>query len=232
MTNGAAKGNAIQLGYFLIAFFTIWSIRATVLSVIDERIDSPVALALYSNLVKLLIWVVPTILFVWRYRSTSPLAYLGIFVAPNLRTWLDCTGGIILFLGATLALETLFGHKAISTFPLFSRPMEILLLQFCITPLLEEVLFRGFLLRELLALVPRLLAYLTNSALFVGVHLPYWLYHTDTAPAVLINSGGVFVFSMVACWLYERSRAIWPPVLAHVANNMLAAMLVGPVLVK
>jgi len=45
--------------------------------------------------------------------------------------------------------------------------------------------------------------------------------------AVLADAGGVFVFGLVAGWLYLKSSSIWPPTVAHIANNLLAALLVA-----
>lgn len=44
---------------------------------------------------------------------------------------------------------------------------------------------------------------------------------------MLANATGVLIFSLVAGWLYLRSGSIWPPSLAHVANNCVAALLVA-----
>ena len=68
-------------------------------------------------------------------------------------------------------------------------------------------------------------ANLLTSLLFVGVHLPYWLTHEGFTINVLTNSVGVFIFSLVAGWLYLRSASLWPPTLAHIANNFVSALL-------
>jgi membrane protease YdiL (CAAX protease family) len=122
--------------------------------------------------------------------------------------------------------ETTFGGKALSANRLSSVPTAILLLQFVISPLLEEILFRGLLMKELLVLLPTYLASPVNSLLFVAVHLPYWLFHGGATQAIAANAVGVFLFSLLACWLFAKSSSIWPPVAAHLANNLLSASLV------
>ena len=82
-------------------------------------------------------------------------------------------------------------------------------------------------MKEFLTLLPTSLAILLTSLLFVGVHLPYWLSHGGPTPAMLTNAIGVFVFSLLACWLYAKSASIWPPTLAHIANNLLSSLLVN-----
>jgi membrane protease YdiL (CAAX protease family) len=68
---------------------------------------------------------------------------------------------------------------------------------------------------------------LLTSLLFVAIHLPFWLSHGGLSGALLTNAGGVFIFSLLAGWLYLDSSSIWPPTLAHIANNCLAIVLIG-----
>ena len=44
---------------------------------------------------------------------------------------------------------------------------------------------------------------------------------------MMTNAGGVFVFSVVACWMAAKAASIWPSTVAHVANNVLSSMLVA-----
>ena len=64
-----------------------------------------------------------------------------------------------------------------------------------------------------------------TSLLFAAIHLPYWLSRGGFTPAMMANVLGVFLFSLIAGWLYAKSRSIWPPTLAHILNNLLSAML-------
>jgi hypothetical protein len=82
--------------------------------------------------------------------------------------------------------------KSFSTVGLSSLPVTLWLLQLVLSPLLEELLFRGFVMKELLALLPVYLAIALTSLLFVGVHLPYWLSHGGATRAMMTKAGGVF----------------------------------------
>lgn len=227
MTVAFSRSPAVQLSLFIAVFFAVWSVRATLLTAIDEQIRSPFYLAIYSNLVKFLIWVVSAAFFVSRFRAAAPIAYLGVSAFPRARTWLLSFVVITTYLAVIVFVETVAGSKQFSASAVISLPLALFLLQFCITPILEEVLFRGFVLKELLALLPSVTAILISSLLFALIHLPYWLSHAGATPAVLLNFGGVFVFGLLAGWLYARSVSIWPSVLAHMANNLLAVMLVA-----
>ena len=81
-----------------------------------------------------------------------------------------------------------------------------------LAPFAEEVFFRGFLLA---ALVPSLGSYramVVSSALFAASH---------GVVAVMLP---LFITGMLLAWLYVKTRSIWPPVAAHVLQNMLALM--------
>jgi membrane protease YdiL (CAAX protease family) len=74
-------------------------------------------------------------------------------------------------------------------------------------PLLEEMLFRGVILRGFLRRYTRSFSILWSAALFAIAHLN--LYQAATALAL----------GIVAGWLYERCRSLWPCILLHAAYN-------------
>ena len=146
---------------------------------------------------------------------------------PSIRQWVLCLIVTGLFLGAVVGFEIVLGSKALSlTVRSFSLTIAGLLFTF-VSPLLEEILFRGLLLKELSGLLPGWGGNLLTSLLFVGIHLPFWLSHGRLTEAMLANAIGVLFFGLVAGWLYLQSASIWPPLLAHIANNCVAALLVA-----
>src|SRR6266576_7101476 len=229
MPNQCASANrrlaSLHLIVFLVVFFDVWTFRATLFFAVDESIASPTARAAYSNLLKLLLWVLPAAAFGYWLRSTPPAKYLGVSVMPSLRNWLMCLAATFIFLLAVTLFTLTLGRKSFSAVSLASLPTVLGLLQFVISPLLEELLFRGMVMKELMTLLPTYLATVLTSLLFVGIHLPFWLSHGGPTPAILTNAIGVFAFSILACWLYAKSASIWPPTLAHIANNLLSSVL-------
>jgi membrane protease YdiL (CAAX protease family) len=74
-------------------------------------------------------------------------------------------------------------------------------------PVLEEILFRGVILRGFLRQYSRTFAILWSAALFAVAH--FNVYQLATALAV----------GIVAGWLYERCRSLWPCILLHASYN-------------
>ncbi|HET9446709.1 MAG TPA: CPBP family intramembrane glutamic endopeptidase, partial [Steroidobacteraceae bacterium] len=70
-----------------------------------------------------------------------------------------------------------------------------------------EMLFRGVMLRAFLRQYSRTFAILWSATLFGVAHLN--LYQMVTALAI----------GIVAGWLYERCRSLWPCILLHAAYN-------------
>jgi len=118
-----------------------------------------------------------------------------------LRPWLECLAVTTAFLAAVAAFELLVGGKRLAAAAPLATPV--------------------------LAATSAGTASVVTSLLFVGVHLLFWLLHRGASDAVAADAVGVFLFSLLACWLYARSSSAWPPTFAHVANNLLAGLLRG-----
>ncbi|BFI95703.1 MAG: hypothetical protein RSP_12130 [Rhodanobacter sp.] len=86
-----------------------------------------------------------------------------------------------------------------------------------IGPVVEELLFRGVLLSALLRRLRSPGAMLASAALFALVHLPdlHWLWYALPNLALL---------GVVLAWLRLRSGSLWPSVIAHGCNNLLAML--------
>jgi uncharacterized protein len=215
-----------QLLLFVSVFFLIWSLRATVFYFIDESIGSYVYRTTYSTLIKTLLWLVPAIGFVYLCRRPPSSEYLGISEIGDEKAWRDSLMLTAVFLGSVAVFEIGAGRRVFSFNEIALVPVGLFLLSFLIAPLVEEILFRGLLMKEFLKYFRPALAILINSLLFMGIHLPFWISMQGLTPEVLQNAIGVFIFSVIACVLYARSRSVWPPTIAHIGNNLLAMMLV------
>ncbi len=76
-----------------------------------------------------------------------------------------------------------------------------------IAPFLEEMFFRGILLRGFLGHYSPLNAILLSSLLFAAAHLNF--YQVPTA----------FVIGCFFGWLFYLCQSVWPCIIGHAANN-------------
>ena len=76
-----------------------------------------------------------------------------------------------------------------------------------LAPFLEEMLFRGIILRSFLHQYSRTASILGSSLLFGVAHLNIYQFVT------------AFIAGIVLGWLYERTRSLWPCILLHAAGN-------------
>ena len=84
-------------------------------------------------------------------------------------------------------------------------------------PLVEELLFRGVLLSALLQRWHAGRAVTFSALAFALVHLPGLQYQWYALP-------GLALLALVLGWLRLRSGSIWPAVVAHGVNNLLAVL--------
>jgi membrane protease YdiL (CAAX protease family) len=75
-------------------------------------------------------------------------------------------------------------------------------------PLLEEILFRGFLFRLLIKKYDMFTAVVSSSLIFAVYH--------GLEKGSLIN---MVIFSLVACYVYNKSQSIWASIVMHSVNN-------------
>ncbi len=225
--SNATRRSTNELILFIACFFAVWTVRATYLYAIDDAIASEGLRTVYSVTVKLLLWAAPACGFAYWVRRASPLRYLGLSVMSSARQWALYLVVIAAFLGAMVGFETVAGGKGLSLAGLSLRITLPGLLAAVVAPVIEELLFRGLFLKELAGLLPRWGANLLTALLFAAIHLPFWLSHGGLSSAVGARAAGVFIFGLLAGWLYLRSSSIWPSSVAHIANNCIAALLGG-----
>ena len=88
----------------------------------------------------------------------------------------------------------------------------------CFAPLIEELLFRGFLNNLLRGKVNTFVRMSIVSILFVAVHFPYYIQNWIQFLAYLINSIVLFL-------VYERRRSLFDVILLHSLFNGLLVIL-------
>ena len=215
------RGGQVGLGILLVVIFLI-PVTAVAVGIDHwmERYDEATIAWVGVHLMGLAIIAVVWRLGIRRYRA--PLSVLGLVPAgfPSAQTVLMTFG----ILGASLAFTVVYAAlMELIDLEIFSPPdipsdiafpgvaavftFQALAL---VTPLTEELFFRGFIFA---GLIPRMgvgWAIVASAAVFSLFHL---------AVGVLIP---IFVTGLLLGWLYYRTGSLWPCVLAHAGQNALA----------
>ena len=84
-----------------------------------------------------------------------------------------------------------------------------LLLSLFLAPVVEEVVFRGFIFRALYERLHMIVAAGASALLFAAIHLPW-------QPEALV---GLFLLGMVTAYTYRATRSVWPGIIAHAGYN-------------
>ncbi|WP_077399142.1 CPBP family intramembrane glutamic endopeptidase [Cellulophaga omnivescoria] len=82
-----------------------------------------------------------------------------------------------------------------------------------IAPLFEELIFRGFIFKYLKKKYSFLLSAIISSVFFSVIHLN---------PTRMLS---VFVFGIICCFLYDRTKNIFFPILFHIVFNISSLIL-------
>ena len=164
--------------------------------------------------------------FMGARRAASPARALGLAMP---RTSLGMSAALALAALAASILATYVYGLVVDSLGLESlRPPEIedgtifpgigilLTLQALavVTPLSEEVLFRGFVLRGLLQSIGAGPAVVASALLFSVLHLE---------PRVMVP---IFITGLALGLLYVRTGSVWPCIAAHAGQNCLALLAV------
>jgi membrane protease YdiL (CAAX protease family) len=86
----------------------------------------------------------------------------------------------------------------------------------------EEVTFRGLILRLLEACTSSGRAQVLCAGLFVLVHLPAW-WSMGMRVELVVMGAALFVLALLLGWLARRTGTIWLSTLLHVLNNAFAS---------
>jgi membrane protease YdiL (CAAX protease family) len=209
---------------FVALFVVVWTIRATVGFEIDRALD-PAFSKLYSNAVKLALWVVPAAAFAYGIRGESRLASLRLGVPPA-RT-LPLTTGLIVAYLTGVAIDVARKHGL--TLSEFGAALAQRGLGAFVGGLpsafAEEALFRGLVLTELGERTSFWPANLLSGVLFVAMHWPHRIWRDGLSGSVFADAPALLAIALALGFVARRSGSIWPAVVFHAANNALSGVL-------
>ena len=214
-------GGQIVAGIILVlrSLFTAALVASIIASLYPEQED---AVATWISVHLMALAIVSTIWFLGLRHSGNPLAVLGLsgIRLPRITTVLLMAGVLATSLIATslyagivdwLDVEILIPPEGASDI-FFDGPATLLTFQALafITPMSEEVFFRGFIFGGLLPRLGPWRAIVASALIFSAFHLSL---------GVVIP---IFITGFLLAWVYWRTSSLWAAIGAHAGQNALA----------
>jgi membrane protease YdiL (CAAX protease family) len=161
--------------------------------------DATLTYALLNLGLRLLIWVLPVLLYLRYVDRVEPFGYLGlrrhvgrgVAVAAGV-TALNLLGSIARFGPPHPVAQSITWNSVLGT---------SLLVGF-----IEEIPYRGFILQKLAERIDFWLANAITSLLFVAIHVPGWIVLHALA---VQKAGGILVFGAVMAAVFRWSASLW-----------------------
>lgn len=214
-------GWQIAAGIILVMFFLFSAAALAPVfgTLYPEQKD---AVATWVSVHLMAVAIVATVWYFGLRHSRYPLVLLRLSRVkwPRKRTVLLMLGAMATSLIATSVYAGIVGWLGLdklSTPPvdsgiLFDGPLILLTFQALafITPMSEELFFRGFIFRGLMPRVGPWVAIAASAAVFSAFHLSI---------GVLIP---IFITGLLLAWLYWRTGSLWAAIGAHAGQNALA----------
>lgn len=211
---------------FIISFFLLWTVawllhqllvlRLGVWSVGSTGIDT-----VYWVSMKFLVWVIYPWLF-WQKRIPNIRDHIGLSPTTIKRGYRWGSVAMIIWV-VILLLSIIIRHQqfiGVSDWPVFIYTILL-------TPIFEEITFRGFIVSGLLALkVEGKKTNLITTLLFVLIHMVGWSFQ-GVLMAHLTSTAwlSIVVVSLIAGFLRIHSGSLRASILLHIGNNAIAGLL-------
>jgi len=209
--------NKLAFAIYVLSFFLVWT--GYVLWVYPWMTtlgDNSLLYALVNIGIRLVVWIIPVFLFL-RYVDHVDDALDYLQLKSNWRR------GVLV--GVILALGILFGTILLHGLPDFHK-VRFTWNSFLSTTLLigvvEEIPFRGLMLRKFQEQFGFWLANILSSLLFLAIHLPGWItLHIFKWQSVI----SVFLLGFVFSIVVRLTRSLWSSIIAHGGNNFTSFVL-------
>jgi membrane protease YdiL (CAAX protease family) len=209
--------NKLAFTIYLFSFFIAWT--GYVLWIYPWMTtlgDHSIRYAFVNISIRFVVWVAPVFLFL-RYIDHVGDALDYLQLKYNWRR------GVLV--GVVFAFVILFGTILLRGLPDLHK-VRFTWNSFLSTTLLigvvEEIPFRGFILRKFQEQFDFWLANLFSSILFLGMHLPGWItLHIFKWQSAI----SVFLLGVIFSIVVRLTRSLWSSIIAHGGNNFVNAVL-------
>ena len=205
----------IKLILFLICFYLLWTIRAFVYKNFEMDMSSEWSRKSLSVLWKWSVWILLPVLYILFVDNENPVLFFNLRNSGNnLKKYLL---GILIFCLIWQITLLIIGYDKTISGPL------TWIFTFLSAAIPEEFMFRGFVYTKIKGFISVKYSIVLTSLLFVLIHYPGWFIF---APHSLLNflkdTLYIFLSSCLWCWIYEKSKSLYPSILFHGLNNIIA----------
>ncbi len=213
---------------FVLAFYAAWTLRVVLLVPVDCSIDAAWLRQCWSQGLRLSLWVLPVIVWLKWVDGVRPTECLRLNTLPRGRALALGLGIMAAFLAVCAASAVLLQGGGLHKLSVMTATDYAgLLAGMSIVAFAEELLFRGFIFQRLRRRYPFQRANLLTAVLFLGIHIPGWLYVQGPHWGLLSLGGSILIAGWMFGLMMEVTRSLWPPILLHLLNNVLSGMLAG-----
>ena len=155
---------------YLVVFFSVWTLRATVFYRIDTSIQSELMRRLYANVLVFVLWVVPVVLYLRFIDNAPPMVYLRLSSRVSRRGLLWTVVIMLVDVLVLLFNATMLGRDISLLWRTPVTASLLALVSIIFSPFCEEMVFRGFVLGKLGERCRFWFANLLAALLFSALH--------------------------------------------------------------
>lgn len=206
------KNHDIYFYIFIILFFTVWTLMELVIYPIysENRV--------LKNITKLIIWIMPTFLYITYIIKEN--IFTNLKLVGNYKKALKWTVIMGLTLTCYISLN-IYITKGVLKFN-YNGTINEFIAHVVIAGVVEEIVFRGFILQRMMKKFSFRISNLISSMLFVVVHFPKWFKSGDFNSIAILNQFcGVFILGLIFGWTYKKSNCLLTCMIIHALNNFL-----------
>ncbi|AIF52970.1 CPBP family intramembrane glutamic endopeptidase [Pelosinus sp. UFO1] len=211
------KKETLSLAMYIIAFFTVWSLYVLVAQNFLGQ-NYPLLFKILSlGPAKLIIWTLPVLLYLKHYDNVNPLIFLRL--TDNMKMGVK----YIIIVSCFYLLIGLVQQYLLSKHLGFHPNLNIndWVNGIILAGFTEEILFRGFILQKLGALLSFWKANFITALLFLFIHFPGWIHHGKFT-FLNIDIVGIFVLGLIVGYVFRKSNSLGACILIHSINNFLS----------
>lgn len=213
------------IGLFVIWLPVEWLFHSKLIPTSDPICYWLIQSGIKEVILKIVLWLLPAIWLIRRYKAHLYISLKDMFAQKV--NWLKQLPIFALFT-IYIVIGVLLERGAVSLSPSFVWPQLLWVLAVGVT---EEMVFRGWLLNATIKGASRRKQWAMatfNSLLFLGIHLPIWLF-TGQIDAVFSSFSflSVIGLSFIFSWLFIKTKSIVPAIVLHVYWDLLIILAFG-----